>query len=103
MSNKYEQLSHKRKQLQQDGLAPAWMSTASYQLLSNQGYLDIAETPKGITSVSLDVLQILQNSRYLLTMATSHGTMHSSISCTKAGYPHQRQSLLTWVMTEDTQ
>lgn len=46
MSNKYEQLSHKRKQLQADGLAPDWMSTASYQLLSNQGYLNTAETPR---------------------------------------------------------
>lgn len=46
MSNKYEQLSHKRKQLQSDGLAPEWMSTASYQLLTGQDYLDTAETPK---------------------------------------------------------
>lgn len=44
--SKYEQLSHKRKQLQADGLAPTWMSTASYQLLSNQNYLNTAETPK---------------------------------------------------------
>ena len=46
MSNKYEQLSHKRKQLQSDGLAPEWMSTASYQLLANQNYLNTAETPR---------------------------------------------------------
>jgi len=46
MSSKYEQLSHKRKQLQADGLAPNWMSTASYQLLSNQNYLNTAETPR---------------------------------------------------------
>lgn len=46
MSNKYEQLSHKRKQLQADGLAPDWMSTASYQLLANQSYLNTAETPR---------------------------------------------------------
>ncbi|HET8689496.1 MAG TPA: ribonucleotide reductase N-terminal alpha domain-containing protein, partial [Methanosarcina sp.] len=46
MSNKYEKLSHKRKQLQADGLAPDWMSTASYQLLENQSYLNIAETPR---------------------------------------------------------
>ncbi len=45
MSNKYEQLSHKRKQLQQDHLAPEWMSTASYQLLTEKSYLDTAETP----------------------------------------------------------
>jgi ribonucleoside-diphosphate reductase alpha chain len=44
--NKYEQLSHTRKQLQSDGLAPEWMSTASYQLLIGQNYLDTAETPK---------------------------------------------------------
>ena len=46
MSNKYEQLSHKRKQLQADNLAPNWMSTASYQLLTGQDYLDTAETPR---------------------------------------------------------
>ena len=46
MTSKYEQLSHIRKQLQQDGLAPSWYSTASYQLLSNKHYLDTAETPK---------------------------------------------------------
>jgi ribonucleoside-diphosphate reductase alpha chain len=46
MSNKYEQLSHKRKQLQADSLAPQWMSTASYQLLTGQDYLDTAETPR---------------------------------------------------------
>lgn len=46
MSNKYERLSHMRKQLQADGLAPEWMSTASYQLLTGQDYLDTAETPK---------------------------------------------------------
>lgn len=45
MSNKYEQLSHQRKQLQKDGLAPEWMSTASYQILTAQDYLDTAETP----------------------------------------------------------
>lgn len=45
MSNKYEQLSHTRKQLQADGLAPNWMSTASYQLLTEKSYLDTAETP----------------------------------------------------------
>ena len=45
MSNKYEQLSHKRKQLQRDGLAPEWLATAGYQLLSEQSYLDTAETP----------------------------------------------------------
>lgn len=43
---KYEKLSHKRKQLQTDGLAPDWMSTASYQMLSGKNYLDTAETPK---------------------------------------------------------
>lgn len=48
MSNKYERLSHMRKQLQADGLAPEWMSTASYQLLTGQDYLDTAETPKDI-------------------------------------------------------
>lgn len=42
---KYEQLSFVRKQLQADGLAPKWMSTASYQLLAGKHYLDTAETP----------------------------------------------------------
>jgi ribonucleoside-diphosphate reductase alpha chain len=45
MGNKYERLSHERKQLQVDGLAPDWMSTASYQLLKGQEYLNTAETP----------------------------------------------------------
>ena len=43
--NKYEQLSHERKQLQRDGLAPEWLSTAGYQLLTEKDYLDTAETP----------------------------------------------------------
>lgn len=46
MSNKYEQLSFKRKQLQAQGLAPDWMSTASYQLITEQNYLDRGETPR---------------------------------------------------------
>jgi ribonucleoside-diphosphate reductase alpha chain len=46
MSNKYEELSHERKRLQSLGLAPDWYSTASYQLLVNKNYLDVAETPK---------------------------------------------------------
>jgi len=45
MSNKYERLSHQRKQLQIDGLAPEWMTTAGYQLLTEKSYLDTAETP----------------------------------------------------------
>jgi len=45
-NTKYEQLSHKRKQLQQDGLAPEWLTTAGYQMLTNQNYLDVAETPR---------------------------------------------------------
>lgn len=44
-TTKYEKLSFQRKQLQADGLAPEWMSTASYQLLTENSYLDIAETP----------------------------------------------------------
>lgn len=42
---KYERLSHKRKSLQKEGLAPDWYSTAGYQLLSEKNYLDTAETP----------------------------------------------------------
>lgn len=44
-TTKYEKLSFQRKQLQADGLAPKWMSTASYQLLTENSYLDVAETP----------------------------------------------------------
>lgn len=45
-NNKYEQLSHYRKQLQLDGLAPDWLSTAGLQILTEGKYLDTAETPK---------------------------------------------------------
>jgi len=44
--NKYEQLSYTRKQLQKAGEAPDWYTTAAYQLLTNQAYLDRGETPK---------------------------------------------------------
>ena len=44
--NKYEQLSHKRKQLQRDNMAPEWLATAGFQLLTEKNYLDTAETPK---------------------------------------------------------
>jgi len=44
--NKYERLSHQRKQLQKDGLAPEWLTTAGFQLLTEQNYLDVAETPR---------------------------------------------------------
>ena len=44
-STKYEKLSHKRKQLQAENLAPNWFSTAGYQLLENKTYLNTAETP----------------------------------------------------------
>lgn len=46
--NKYEKLSHLRKQLQNGGEAPSWYTTAAYQLLVNQEYLDRGETPKGM-------------------------------------------------------
>ena len=42
---KYERLSHTRKSLQADGLAPSWLSTAGYQLLTERSYLNTAETP----------------------------------------------------------
>ena len=48
--NKYEQLSHTRKQLQNGGQAPDWYTTAAYQLLVNQEYLDRGETPKDMYS-----------------------------------------------------
>jgi len=47
-SSQYEKLSHQRKQLQQQGEAPEWMTTAGYQMLLNQKYLMVAETPKGM-------------------------------------------------------
>lgn len=43
---KYESLSHERKRLQAEGLAPYWMSTAGFQLLTEKSYLNTAETPK---------------------------------------------------------
>jgi len=42
---KYEEFSHARKQLQLEGLAPNWYSTAGYQLLVNKNYLNLGETP----------------------------------------------------------
>lgn len=42
---KLERLSFKRKQLQQDKLAPEWLTTAGYQLLTEKSYLNTAETP----------------------------------------------------------
>lgn len=42
---KYERLSHERKRLQSEGLAPNWLSTAGFQLLSGKSYLNTAETP----------------------------------------------------------
>ena len=44
--NKYEQLSHIRKELQRLGEAPDWYTTAAYQLLTENEYLNTAETPK---------------------------------------------------------
>jgi len=44
--SKYEQLSHTRKSLQSAGTAPSWYTTAAYQLLVNQDYLDRGETPR---------------------------------------------------------
>lgn len=47
MSNmtKYEKLSRDRKRLQSENLAPDWLSTAGFQLLTEKNYLDTAETP----------------------------------------------------------
>jgi len=44
--NKYEQLSHIRKELQRQGNAPKWFTTAGYQLVTENNYLNIAETPR---------------------------------------------------------
>ena len=41
----YERLSHERKQLQKDGKAPSWLTTAGYQLLTSRNYLNVGETP----------------------------------------------------------
>jgi ribonucleoside-diphosphate reductase alpha chain len=49
MSNKlsrYEKLSFRRKELQKQGLAPEWMTTAGYQLLVNKSYLLPGEEPR---------------------------------------------------------
>ena len=45
MITKYERLSHERKQLQLNGQAPEWLTTAGYQLLTEKNYLDVGETP----------------------------------------------------------
>lgn len=45
---KYEKLSFKRKSLQKEGLAPDWLSTAGFQMLTENNYLDTAETPKAM-------------------------------------------------------
>ena len=42
---KYERLSHERKQLQRENLAPSWLSTSGLQLLTEKHYLDIGEKP----------------------------------------------------------
>ena len=44
--NKYEQLSLDRKKLQRNEEAPKWLTTAGYQLLTNNNYLLPGETPK---------------------------------------------------------
>jgi len=44
-TNRYEELSYERKQLQFDGKAPKWLTTAGYQLLTEKKYLDTGETP----------------------------------------------------------
>ena len=43
--NKYEEYSFKRKQLQAEGKAPSWLTTAGYQLLIERNYLLPGETP----------------------------------------------------------
>jgi len=44
-NTKYEKLSHRRKILQKENLAPDWLSTAGYQLLSERNYLNVGEIP----------------------------------------------------------
>lgn len=46
--NKYEQLSYVRKELQRQGNAPDWFTTAGYQLVTENGYLNTGETPKAM-------------------------------------------------------
>jgi len=43
--NEYERLSFRRKELQKQGLAPEWMTTAGYQMLVNKSYLLPGEDP----------------------------------------------------------
>jgi len=47
-TSKYEQLSSERKRLKSIGESPEWLSTPAFQMLSNQGYLQPGETPKGM-------------------------------------------------------
>jgi len=49
-STKYEKLSFRRKFLQSEGLAPDWLSTAGFQLLTERNYLNTAETPLSMYS-----------------------------------------------------
>lgn len=44
--NKYDKLSFRRKELQKHDLAPEWMSTASFQLITEKSYVDRGETPR---------------------------------------------------------
>ena len=44
--NKYEKLSQTRKDLQKRGEAPEWMTTAGYQIITENNYIDEFETPK---------------------------------------------------------
>lgn len=66
--NKYEQLSHMRKTLQNTGQAPKWYSTASYQLLTNKEYLNKGETPldmyNRISSRAAELTEVEIPSRY---------------------------------------
>jgi len=42
---KYERLSHERKQLQRENLAPNWLSTSGLQMLTEKHYLNVGEKP----------------------------------------------------------
>jgi len=48
--NEYEKLSYIRKELQRQGNAPKWYTTAGYQLVSENNYLNTAETPRDMYS-----------------------------------------------------
>ena len=97
---KYEKLSRDRKRLQSENLAPDWLSTAGFQLLTEKNYLDTAETPLKMYQRIADRATELTNVAIPTDWVTLHGEMHFLKLCGWVGYPLQLQYLLIWVMIE---